>query len=177
MRAEEFWKAVTVDRANLLDDVLAGLRAADARFCVIGGVAVNAYVEPVVTLDVDIVIAAADQARVEAALAKGFTLERHAHGLNVSRADSDLRVQVRLDPRYEAFVDRSVPRSVLGLTLPVAAVGDLLQGKLRAVQDTSRGPSQRQKDLADIARLLEYGPQLRDRIPADVLARLYATGE
>jgi hypothetical protein len=177
MRAQDFWKAVTVDRANLLDDVLSVLRTADARFCVIGGTAVNAYVEPVVTLDLDLVIAATDRARVEAALAKGFILERHAHSLNVSRADSDLRVQVQLDPRYASFVDRAAPRVVLGVMLPVAAVGDLLQGKLWAVQDASRRPSKRQKDLADIARLLEYDPQLRDQVSTDILARLYAAGE
>jgi hypothetical protein len=177
MRAQDFWKAVTVDRANLLVDVLSVLRTADARFCVIGGVAVNAYVEPVVTLDVDIVIAVADQPTVEAALARDFTVERFPHSVNVSAPDSDLRVQVQLDPRYASFVDRAEPRAVLGLTLPVASIEDVLQGKLWAVQDPARRASKRQKDLADIARLLEHEPRLRGQVPAEVLARLYPAGE
>jgi hypothetical protein len=61
---------------------------------------------------------------------------------------------------------------VLGLRLPVAHIEDLLQGKLWAVMDATRRPSKRQKDLADIARLLEADPALRARVPAEVLARL-----
>jgi hypothetical protein len=56
--------------------------------------------------------------------------------------------------------------------LPVAHLDDLLQGKLWAAQDSTCRASKRQKDLADIARLLEAYPQLRNRIPAEVLARL-----
>ncbi len=54
----------------------------------------------------------------------------------------------------------------------MAALKDVLQGKAWAVQDPARRPSKRQKDLADISRLLEAYPRLRDRVPADVLARL-----
>src|SRR5918994_4440590 len=51
-------------------------------------------------------------------------------------------------------------RDVLGVQLPVASVEDVLQGKIWAVLDPGRRPSKRQKDLADIARLLEAYPQL-----------------
>lgn len=49
---------------------------------------------------------------------------------------------------------------------------DLLQGKIWAVQDPDRRASRRQKDLADIARLLEAYPDLRPKVPEDILARL-----
>jgi hypothetical protein len=61
---------------------------------------------------------------------------------------------------------------VLGLTLPVARVEDVLQGKVWAAQDASRRPSKRQKDLADISRLLEAYPELRPRVPPEILDRL-----
>lgn len=61
---------------------------------------------------------------------------------------------------------------VLGTLLPVAGVEDVLQGKLWAVQDETPRPSKRQKDLADIARLLEAYPRLRSSVPASVLDRL-----
>jgi hypothetical protein len=61
---------------------------------------------------------------------------------------------------------------VLGLQLPVASVEDLLQGTLLPVLDTSRRPSKRQKDLADIARLLEAYPALHSRVPAEIRERL-----
>jgi len=40
------------------------------------------------------------------------------------------------------------------------------------VTDTTRRSSKRQKDLADIARLLEAYPELRARVPAEVLEKL-----
>jgi hypothetical protein len=47
-----------------------------------------------------------------------------------------------------------------------------LRGKIWAAQDLSRRPSKRQKDLADIARLLEAYPELRDQVPKEILERL-----
>ena len=47
---------------------------------------------------------------------------RFPHSVNVSLADSDLRVQLQTDPRYAPFVERASSRDVLGLSLPVAAV-------------------------------------------------------
>jgi len=58
------------------------------------------------------------------------------------------------------------------VTLPVAGLEDVLQGRVWAAQDPAPRPSKRQKDLADISRLLETYPQLRARVPAEVLARL-----
>jgi len=172
MLARAFWKAVTVDRADLLTHLLAFLSAERVRYCVIGGLAVNAYVDPVVTLDLDVVFAADDLTRVRRSLATRFDCETFAHSVNVSAPDSDLRVQIQTDPRYTAFVDRAVEREVLGVILPVASVDDVLQGKLWAFEDAARRPSKRQKDLADISRLVEAYPDLRHRLPQAVLDRL-----
>jgi hypothetical protein len=172
MRARDFWRAVTVDRTNLLDAVLQVLAATGARYCVIGGVAVNAYVEPVVTLDVDLVVAAADEHGVELELASRFTVERFPHSVNVSGEGSDLRIQLQTDPRYAPFVERAERRDVLGTTLLVATLEDVLQGKVWAARDPGRRASKRQKDLADIARIIEREPGLRAHVPEDVLARL-----
>jgi hypothetical protein len=172
MLARDYWKAVTVDRSDLLGRFLALLRERNMRFCVIGGQGVNAYAEPVVSLDLDIVIAAPDLATVEPALREHFDVERFPHSLNVSLQGSDLRVQIQTDPRYTPFVERAVEREVLGVTLPVASIEDVLQGKVWAAEDATRRPSKRQKDLADIARLLEARPDLRARVPRAVLDRL-----
>ncbi|MBI3492987.1 MAG: nucleotidyl transferase AbiEii/AbiGii toxin family protein [Acidobacteria bacterium] len=161
-----------MDRSNLLEQFVALLRTHDVRFCLIGGQAVNAYVEPVVSLDLDVVIASDRLAEVEDLLAAAFRVERFTHSVNVSLPDSDLRIQIQLDPRYGAFIERSVTRVVLGLTLPVACLEDLLLGKIWAAQDSTRRGSKRQKDLADIARLIEAYPALRSSVPADILNRL-----
>ena len=63
-------------------------------------------------------------------------------------------------------------QTVLGLELPVASLEDVLQGKVWAALDPQRRGSKRQKDLADIARLIEAYPELRAQVPPEVLARL-----
>lgn len=83
MSALAFWKAVVQDESNFLERVIGLLDDGGFRYCVIGGVGVNAYVEP----------------------------------------------------------------------------------ECRA--------SKRQKDLADISRLLEAFPELRSRVPQTLLERLF----
>ena len=172
MQARTFWRTVTADRADLLDRLIGLLTDRGIRYCVVGGLAVNAYVEPVVSLDLDVVIALDQLAAANTLLRGAFVVEEFPHSLNVSAPDSDLRVQIQTDPRYAPFVDRASPRSLLGLQLPVARLEDVLQGKIWAVMDESRRPSKRQKDLADAARILEAYPPLRQQVPAEVLAKL-----
>lgn len=162
-----------MDRSDFLERLLAVLQDERIDFCVIGGAAVNAYSAPVVTEDLDIAIAIRDLPRAERALAEQFEVRRFPHSVNVSAADSKLRLQIQTDPRYEAFVPRAQTREVMELQLPVAALEDLLQGKVWAVQDEGRRPSKRQKDLADISRIIEAEPALRRRVPAEILERLF----
>ncbi len=172
MRARAFWKTVLDDRVDFLDRLLDLLRGHGIRFCLVGGQAVNAYAEPVVSLDLDVVIAVDQLSEAERLMREAFVVERFPHSLNVSLPGSDLRVQIQTDPRYAPFVERATVRELLGLRLPVARAEDVLQGKIWAVMDSTRRPSKRQKDLADIARLLEFDPALRKHVPAEVLARL-----
>jgi hypothetical protein len=161
-----------MDGSQFLERLIALLEQSGIRYCVVGGQAVNAYAEPVVSLDLDLAVAVDQMPQAEGILAASFRLERHPHSLKVSDPGSGLRVQIQTDPRYAAFVDRASPREILGLRLPVAAVEDVLQGKLWAATDPARRPSKRLKDLADLARLLEVAPQLRPLVPPDVLAKL-----
>lgn len=161
-----------MDSGSALEDLLALLERAKLRYCVIGGQAVNAYVAPLVSLDLDLVVAAADLERLTGLLPPDVILRRFPHSLNLELPGSALRVQFQTDPRYFAFVDRASQRSVLGLNLPVASLPDLLQGKVWAAQDTTRWGSKRQKDLADIARIIEAFPELRAQVPADLLSKL-----
>ena len=172
MQALTFWKTITMDRSNLLENLISLLNEHGIRFCVIGGQAVNAYVEPLVSLDLDLVVAVHQLEQVDELLDRHFVLKRFPHSLNVSSAGSDLRVQIQTDERYAQFVERAARREVLGLELPVASVEDVLQGKIWAAQDAGRRGSKRQKDLADIARLLEKYPELRRQVPQEIRARL-----
>lgn len=172
MHALAFWKTITMDQANLLERLIGLLNEHNIQYCVIDGQAVNAYVEPLVSLDLDLVVALEQVDQVESLLAKDFSVRRFPYSLNVSIPGSDLRVQIQTDPRYADFVRRAEQREVLGLVLPVASLEDVLQGKVWAVQDPARRGSKRQKDLADIARLLEVYPKLRNLVSEEILSRL-----
>jgi hypothetical protein len=80
-----------------------------------------------------------------------------------------LRVQIQTDPRYLNFPAHASLRNVLGVALPVARIENVLQGKVWAVSDHTQRGSKHQKDLADIARLLDKHPYLRDRVPTGIL--------
>jgi hypothetical protein len=168
MQALAFWKTVTMDRADLLEILTSLLDEHKIAFCVIGGQAANAYVEPLVSLDLDLVVSFAQLEILEPLLAQRFTVKRFPHSLDLSLADSDLRVQVQTDPRYADFIERASLRPVLGLKMPVASLEDVLRGKIWAVEDAGRRASKRQKDLADIARILEAYPELASLVPQEI---------
>ena len=91
--------------------------------------------------------------------------------MNVSSTGSDLRIQVQTDPRYQRFCGCE-ERTVLGYRLMVASLPDVLQGKVWAYTDATRRKSKRQKDLADIVRILETYPHLEALLPQSLRQRL-----
>jgi hypothetical protein len=173
MRAEAFRRLVTMDRTGLLEKLLEFLESWKIPFCVIGGQAVNAYVEPLVSLDLDIAVAAEDPRELIAGLKGSFQVAAHPHSIKLELSGSDLRAQIQTDPRYAAFVAAAQRKEVLGRTMPVARLEDVLSGKIWAATDPERRASKRQKDLADIARILESYPHLGPLVPEDVRKKLF----
>jgi hypothetical protein len=167
-----YWKAVLVDRDNFLERILDFLQTSGVRYCLIDGTGVNAYAYPVVTEDLDIVVAAEEIDALAASLAKEFTVRRFEHSINASVPDSKLQVQIQTDPRYFAFLEHAEVREVMDFHLPVARLQDILKGKTWAAMDANRRQSKRQKDLADIARIIEVSPDLRAQVPAELLSKL-----
>lgn len=109
---------------------------------------------------------------VERLLAERFSVRRFSRSINITPEEGDVRVQIQTDPRYRDFVDRAEPGMTLGIEAPVAAMRDVLRGKVWAARRAPRRPSKRQKDLVDIARLIEAGPNLRVDIPSEILRRI-----
>ena len=54
----------------------------------------------------------------------------------------------------------------------VYALEDVVRGELWAYTDESRRQSKRQKDLADLMRLAEANPEVRDMLPPAVARQL-----
>ena len=172
MGALAFWKAVVSDRSNFLERMIAMLEDNGIRYCVIGGVGVNAYAEPIVTLDLDVVVAADQLDRVRELAAAAFKTREFPYSFNVYDPDSKLQVQIQLRPEMAPLVDRARVRDVMDLQLPVAAPDDLLRAKIEAAIEPTRRPSKRGKDFIDIARLLTTFPELRPLVPAEIWPRV-----
>jgi hypothetical protein len=126
-------------------------------YCLIGGLAVNCYVEPVYTLDADLVV-------VSSSLPG---LSEHLRSTT-----SKLRIQFTTDERYQAFLDRCVEAEVLGVHVQVASLRDVAQGKLWAYADPQRRLSKRKKDELDLIRLAEAYPKLKALYPAQLVEQI-----
>jgi len=168
MTGKDFMNAVANGTADVVQMFLDTLDELDIDYCVIGGLAVNAYIEPVVSLDIDMVIAADNIEKVCDAVAKEFGIEQFPHSINLTSSESDLRIQLQTDSRYQQFLRNATVRQVLGYQMRVAALEDVLQGKIWAYCDEERRLSKRQKDLADILRIVEAYPVLEEKLPASV---------
>ena len=173
MIGKKFMNTVANGKEDILQIFLDILKRTNTPYCTVGGLAVNAYVEPVVSLDLDVVIELTDIDKVSKEAAdKGLKVERFEHSVNLTSSESDLRIQIQTDSRYQEFLSRASTKEVLGYKMNVASVEDVLQGKVWAYSDEKRRMSKRQKDLADIIRLIEAYPSLEQHIPSVILEKL-----
>lgn len=173
MGALAFWRAVVNDRSNFLGRVIDLLEGEGVRYCVIGGVGVNAYAEPVVTQDLDIIIAIEDMERARGLLEREFKVREFERSYNVYDPDSKLQVQVRRDSALSSVVDRAEVRGVMDLPLPVVSVDDLFELKLAAATEPTQRMSKRGKDFLDLGPLVMMFPYLHERIPDAVRDDVY----
>lgn len=172
MTAQEVYDRVTNGGANDFADVV-GILDRHRPWCLIGGLAVNCYVEPVYTIDADIVVVAAQLPQIEQALrSAAFNVEHFEHSTNARRADSKLNVQFTTDSRYQPFVEGATEHEVLGMKVPVASLENIVRGKIWAWEDASRRTSKRKKDELDLLRIAEAHPEMRSLIPSVIVEQL-----
>ena len=172
MTAEEVYDSVTHGGAS---DFAAAVEIFDCfgPWCLIGGLAVNCYVEPVYTVDADFVVVARQMTTVQRALAEaGFSPRTFPHPVNAKRPGSQLNLQLTTDPRYEDFPERAERQMVLGVNIPVAALADVMRGKIWAWQDEGRRLTKRKKDELDLLRLAEAHPALQGDMPEEIVRHL-----
>src|SRR6516162_6707208 len=142
-------------------------------WCLIGGLAVNVYCEPIYAADADFVIIASQLDLVCAELAGlGFTISQHRLSVDAQLPGSDLVVQLTTDPRYQDFPQRATPAEVFGVQCRVAALADLFQGKLWAASDPEHRPTKRAKNELDLLRIAHAYPEYLWLLPEALRARL-----
>ena len=168
MTAAEVYESVSHGGASDFADVGAILNR-NKPWYLIGGLAVNCFVEPVYTIDVDLVVVAKNLAQIQRELeAAGFAIERFEPSTNAQRGGSKLNLQFTTDPRYQDFLGSESERQVLGIAVPVATLENIIRGKVWAWQDAARPLSKRKKDELDLLRIAEAYPELRRLIPAQI---------
>lgn len=172
MSSLAFWKAVVEDRSDFLERVIGLLEGAGIRYCVIGGVGVNAYADPIVTQDLDIIVATDQIETARRLLEREFQLREFEHSLNVYDPGSKLQVQVQLDADLGDVVGRAETKEVMDLRLPVAQPADLIRMKVAAAMEETRRGSKRAKDILDLARLAMAFPELLDQVPLELRGRV-----
>ena len=168
MTASEVFESVTGSGSSDFAALVSILNE-HGRWCLIGGLAVNCYVEPVYTLDADVVVAVTEVDSIKQDLAvAGFSLQEFPHSINARMSGSDLRIQLTTDVRYQDFLSETRLMEVLGEQVPVASLVNITRGKIRDWNDPSRRPTKRKKDELDLMRILEAYPEMRSSMPEEI---------
>ena len=172
MTATEVFESVTNGGASDFAAVVKILNQ-HGPWCLVGGLAVNCYVEPVYTMDADMVVVAASLPKIQNELgAAGFQVTEHEHSVNAQMKGSELRIQFTTDPRYQDFLADTETKTVLGHEVPVASLANVVRGKVWAWSDPKRRLSKRKKDELDLIRIAEGYPELRSLMPSEIVSQL-----
>jgi len=170
---------------SLLDDlekIATALQQAGIQFEVVGGAAVNAHILPLhrsrsfVTRDIDLLVQRSDLGRIaEAGKSLGYEAKKMMGGYTLIRPEQGLAEAVHLlfvgerskstqpFPHPELHPEE---KHLLGITIPVAPLRDLLHMKLNSL---------RPKDLIHIETLDDVGlisPALEQDLPLELQERL-----
>lgn len=173
MTSTEIFESVTNGGASDFAAVVEILRR-HGPWCLVGGLAVNCYVEPVFTVDADIVVATSNLSVVEDELsAAGFQVVEYEHSVNAQMKGSDLRIQFTIDPRYQEFLNDPETKKVLGNDVSVASLENVVRGKVWAWSDPKRRLSKRKKDELDLIRIAEKYSELRKLMPSEITNQLH----
>src|ERR1043165_2177358 len=165
MTSTEIFESVTNGGASDFAAVVEVLNE-HGLWCLVGGLAVNCYVEPVYTIDADLVVVSTSLPKIQNELsAAGFNVTEHEHSVNAQMKGSELRIQFTTDPRYQDFLADTETKTVLGHEVPVASLPNVVRGKVWAWSDPKRRLSKRKKDELDLIRIAECYPELRHLIP------------
>ncbi len=168
MNQKDFLNGIGNSQKDIIQEIIDLLNRHCIDYCVIGGLAVNAYVEPVVSLDLDIVVIISGVDKLLQLVEGQYQIEKFPHSINLKSKYSDIRIQVQTDERYQDFIQRASINDMMGYKIKVASLDDVFIGKVWAYSDERRRGSKRQKDLADMMRMIESYPELKLKLPDSI---------
>ena len=134
MTEKAFLNKIANGKSDIIQLFLDKLDELKIDYCVIGGLAVNAYAEPVASLDLDIVLAIKDTEKLLSLIKNVFRIDKFKHSINLKHPDSDLRIQLQTDERYLSFITNASEKKIFGYTMKVAVLEDVLKEKYGLIQ-------------------------------------------
>jgi len=173
MRTRAFFNRVTNSQEDVVQKFIDILEKNQIPYAIIGGIGVNAYCEPVVTLDFDCVVAEEKLSMLRKLLKKeGFKVKMHPYTIEVKSDKSDIRIQLQRDKRLQPFLKNAKRHKVLGYELFVASKENILNSKIAAYLEPTQSPDKRAKDLSDIIRLVKTDRSLIRLLPKEILVEI-----
>ncbi|MEW6557218.1 MAG: hypothetical protein AB1349_07680 [Elusimicrobiota bacterium] len=173
MTEKEFFNKVSNSKTDFLQEFINLLKKEKVTFCVIGGLGVNAYTEPVVTMDCDLVIAPSSVNKIIPEIKRHWEIKKFKHSVYVYSKKSDLRIQLQTAPELQKCLKNATEKNVLGYKLPVASIEDIFESKIASALEPERRESKRRKDQSDILRMIEVKKRLLQLFPDELKKELY----
>ena len=180
MTEREIYDGVIMGGTSDFVFVAETLRRHGAGWCVIGGLYFYSYATAFYTAHLDLVVVTSDLEPVLTDLrAADFRVKEFPFSTNAQRragrtetSANMLMVQFTKPDRYQSFVERAVLRPIFGIDVPVAALKDVVQGKLWAWHDPTRRASKHLKDGSDLIRLGEANAEVLPLLPVELRAEI-----
>ena len=160
MIAKEFFNRVT-NNNGFLENIIDIIKSKDIPYCIIGGLGVNAYAEPVVTLDCDIVVLIDKLSELINELELHYKIKKFEHSIKIYHKDSDLRIQIQTSSNIQNYLKDAEYKNVLGYNLRVASIENIFKGKINAATNPKRRRDKRSNDITSILRLIDVKPELK----------------
>lgn len=135
--------------------------AANGDYCLIGDMAINCYVEPVYTKDVEFAVAFDDKVK-EALKEADIDLK----DMSILIPNSQLIIHISDDERYKDFWKNPQECMLFDeFKVKVASLKNLIKAKTWCLEDPYRKASKQFKDQADLCRIGENYPELENLLP------------
>jgi len=144
--------------------------AANGDYCLIGGMAINCYVEPVYTEDTDFAIAFDDKTKIKKTFKDaGIKVKDNRYDMSIFVPNSQLIIHITTDERYKNFGKDAKEHMLFDeFKVKVASLENLIQAKTWCLEDSCRKASKQFKDQADLCRIGENYPELQNLLPKEI---------
>lgn len=176
MTERELYNHVSKGGGDVIADAVKILRN-ECKFCLIGGLAVNCYVEPVYSMDVDFAVSVCDTGKLLHSFEEaGFHVGERTYSARFSCPESMCQIRpgclarIRIDneSRMKEFPLRADNREIFGEIIPVACLDDLVQERSWFLECPDLDIVSSKKAGLDLIRISMKYPEYLPKMPEEI---------